>query len=116
MRGMKLNHVGGFHDWYLIRITSISDYIDPNVDVKVQLKFTSQAAFDCLLEFEGSTYIKYCLGSCNRIYLSSIVMDDKYKYCVDGEEELDINDIAHYSYFRGKKMRWKFVLKEENDW
>ena len=109
-------HVGGFHDWYLVGMEAKSDPYDCFVDAKVQLRFTSQAAFDVLLEFEGSTYINYSFCSANRIYLSSIVIDKELKYWVDGQEDIDLNDIKNHSYIQGNKLRWKFVLKTDDDW
>ena len=66
-----MNHVGGFHDWYLVSLSGVSDYIDCNVESKLQLRFTSQAAFDVLVEFEGGIYLKYGFYTCNRIYQST---------------------------------------------
>lgn len=110
-----MNHVGGFHDWYLVSINAISNPYGYEDDCKVQLKFNSQAAFDVLLEFD-SAYIKYSFCPFNRIYLSSVIIANGNIYWVDGEEELEISDIEHYNYIQGNKLKWKFVLKEENDW
>lgn len=110
-----MNHVGGFHDWYLISITAISDPYTCELESKVQLKFSSQAAFDTLVEFDGA-FIKYNFCPANRIYLSSVVIDGDIKYWVDGEEELSIEDVKNYDHIAGTGLRWKFVLKEEDDW
>lgn len=111
-----MNHVGGFHDWYLVGFEGNSNYIDCNIESKFQLRFTSQAAFDVLVEFEGGIYVKYGFCTCNRIYLSSVVIDGDHKYWVDGEEDCSVNDIKYFDYIHGNKLRWKFILKEEDDW
>ena len=111
-----MNHVGGFHDWYLVGMECKSDPYDCFVDSKLQLRFTSQAAFDVLLEFEGGIYVKYGFYSSNEIYLSSIVFNKEHKYWVDGEEELNFEDIEQYQYIQGNKLRWKFILKEKENW
>lgn len=108
-------HVGGFHDWYLVNLEAKSDPYDCSNSSKIQLRFTSQAAFDTLLEFEGG-YIKYNFCPANRIYLSSIVFNDDFIYWVDGEEDLEFKDIKDYNYILGNKLRWKFILKEDHDW
>lgn len=109
-----MNHVGGFHDWYLISIEASSNpYSCDNVS-KVRLKFTSQAAFDVLVEFDGA-YIKYNFCWANRIYLSTLIVDE-YVYWVDGEEDVDLKYIEDYNYIQGNALRWKFILKEEHDW
>ncbi len=110
-----MNHVGGFHDWYLVGIEGKSDPYDCFVDSKLQLRFTSQAAFDVLLEFEGGIYIKYGFYSANRIYLSSIIINDEQKYWVDGEEDLKFESIEQYQYIQANKLRWKFILKENKE-
>lgn len=109
-----MNHVGGFHDWYLISIEAKSDPYEGDLKSTVLLKFSSQAAFDVLLEFDGA-FIKYNFCPANRIYLSSTIVDE-YVYWVDGEEELTLKDIERYSYIQGNKLRWKFILKDEHDW
>lgn len=111
-----MNHVGGFHDWYLIGMEAKSDPYDCNTDSIVTLRFNSQCAFDVLLQFYGAVYIKYNFYSANRIYLSSVILDNDKAYWVDGDEDLSINDIGNYDYILGNKMRWKFVMKEEHDW
>lgn len=109
-------HVGGFHDWYLVAIEGNNDPYDCEIDSKLTLRFTSQAAFDVLLEFEQGIYIKYSFESNNRIYLSSIVLDDNHKYWVDGDEDLSISDLDNYEYIQGNKMRWKFILNPNKEW
>ena len=109
-----MNHVGGFHDWYLVGIEAKSDPYDCDFISKVQLKFTSQAAFDVLVEFDGA-YIKYNFCSANRIYLSTVIVDE-YVYWIDGEENVDLKYIEDYQYIQGNKLRWKFILKDKHSW
>ena len=110
-----MEHVGGFHDWYLTSISANSDPYEGELISTVQLKFRSQAAFDVLVEFEGA-YIQYNFCPANRIYLSSIVLDGDLVYWVDGEEDLSVDDVKNYDHVVGNKLRWKFVLKEKCDW
>ena len=111
-----MNHVGDFHDWYLTTITWKSNPVDPEIDNTITLRFESQAAFDTLVQFEGGTILNYCLSPCNRIYLSSIVFDENCIYWVDGDEGLKLRDIEGHEYVKGNKLRWKFVVKDEDDW
>lgn len=108
-----MNQVGDFHDWYLINANLISNPYDYDQVSKLQLKFSSEAAFNLLLEFE-KPYIKYNFSGSNRINLSSIVID-KYIYWIKGDTN-NLKELDKYDYFRGNKLKWKFVLKEENDW
>lgn len=109
-----MNSVGGFHDWYLVSIEASTNPYDCDTESKTKLRFTSQTAFDTLLEFKDA-YIKYYFEWANRIYSSRVIIDGENKYWVD-DEEADISDIENYNYIQGSKLRWKFVLKEENDW
>ena len=110
-----MNHTGGFHDWYLISITAKSNPYSCEEAATVQLKFNSQAAFDTILEFEDCICIDFAFGMYNRIYSSSVIFKDDMVYWVDSDE-VDFNCIKKYSSIRAKKLRWKFVVKEENDW
>jgi hypothetical protein len=110
-----MNHTGGFHDWYLISITAISNPYTCEQEATLQLKFNSQAAFDTILEFEGSIDINFSFEMYNRIYSSSVIFKDGRVYWVDNDE-FDLECIRKYNYISAKKLRWKFILKEENDW
>lgn len=110
-----MNHTGGLHDWYLISITANSNPYSCEEMAKVQLKFNSQAAFDVILEFEECIGIDYAFETYNRIYSSSIIFKDDYIYWVDNDE-VDLDDIHKYNNISAKKLRWKFVVKENNDW
>jgi len=105
-------HVGGFHDWYFIGLQAIANQYDCEIPATVQLKFSSQAAFDTLVEFEHP-YIKYAFAPINRVYLSSVVIDGDLKYWVEGDENIKPQDVKKFGFVCGKKMRWKFVVKEE---
>lgn len=85
-----------------------------NQETKIQLRFSSEATFDLLLEFD-KPLIKYNFSGSNRINLSCIVIDE-YIYWINGERKIILKDIDKYNYFRGEKLKWKFILKEENDW
>ena len=110
-----MNHTGGFHDWYLISITAKSNPYSCEEEATVQLKFNSQAAFDAILEFEGCICIDFGFGTYNMIYSSSVIFKDDMVYWVNSDE-IDFDDIKNYSNVGAKKLRWKFVVKEENDW
>lgn len=109
-----MNNVDGFHDWYLISMSVTSDLYDYCTKSKLILKFNSDVAFDLLLEFE-TPYIKYNFTSSNRIDLTTIIID-KYIYWINGEENIKVENIEKYNYIRGSKLRWKFILKDKNDW
>ena len=111
-----LNHVGGFHDWYLVGIEGKSDPYHCSVNAKVRLHFTSQSAFDVIVEFEEGIFINYGLASANRIYLSTILFNDGHIYWIDGEEEISPEEIENYNYIQGNQLRWKFVVKENENW
>lgn len=109
-------HVGGFHDMYLIGMSATADYLDCTNASKLQLLFHSQGAFNVLVEFEDHVFLKYGFCTCNRIYLSSLIVEGEHKYWVDGEEDLSYSDIRQYDYIQGKYLRWKFILKEDEEW
>lgn len=111
-----MEHVGCFHDMYLIGMNAVSDYLDFQNEAKLQLRFHSQGAFDVLVEFEGAIDVNYTWVTCNRIYLSSIVFKEPNIYWLDGSDELTAIDINDYSYISGQKLRWKFILSEEDEW
>ena len=112
-----MNHTGGFHDQYWVEIKGVADEIDPNVDAKLQIRFTSQGPFDVLVEFEGGIHLDIGFYSSNRIFTSTIVIGKECIYWVnDAEDGLLEKDIKSYSYISAKKLRWKFIDKEENDW
>ena len=112
-----INHTGAFHDQYWVEIKGISDDVDPWKDSKLQIRFTSQGPFDVLVEFEGGIYLKTGFYSSNRIYTSTVVIGKEHIYWVnDAEDGLKEDEVNRYNYIRGKKLRWKFILKEENDW
>lgn len=111
-----MNHVGAFHDTYLVGMEAEADEYDFNNLAKLRLKFSSQGAFDILMEFEGDITIKYTFTTTNRIYLSSIVFDENQIYWVDGDEDLRPMDIQYFDYIQGQKLRWKFILKENSEW
>ena len=81
----------------------------------MKLKFNSQAAFDTILEFKGCIDINFSFETYNRIYSSSVVFKDGMIYWMDNDE-VDLERMREYSYIGAKNLRWKFVLKEENDW
>ena len=108
-------HTGGLHDWYLVSINAVSDPYSCDKEATLTLKFTSQAAFDVLLQFEGGIGINYGFGMYNRIYSSSVIFHNDKVYWVENDE-FDIEDLHRYSRISGDKLRWKFVVKEENDW
>ncbi len=110
-----MEHTGGLHDWYLVSITAKSNPYSCEEEATVQLKFNSQAAFDVVLEFEGCIGINFGFETYNRIYSSSILFKDDMIYFVDSDE-VDWDYIHQYSTISAKKLRWKFVVKEENDW
>lgn len=110
-----MNALSWLHDWYLVEINAKTNPYDCDSEAKVQLKFTSQAAFDALLEFDDPC-IKYHFEWANRIYLSCIKKNNENIYWIDGDEEVEIEDIENYDYISGSNLRWKFILKEENDW
>lgn len=109
-------HVGAFHDTYLIGMEAEADYIDFKTPAKLRLKFHSPGAFNILVEFEDGIFIKYSFYSANRIYLSSIVIDGKNKYWVDGDEDLRPMDIENFQYIQANHIRWKFILKDDGEW
>lgn len=112
-----INHTGAFHDQYWVEIKGISDEIDPWKDAKVQIRFTSQGPFDVLVEFEGGIHLKTGFYSSNRIYTSTVVIGKEHIYWVnDAEDGLKEEEVKDYNYIQGKKLRWKFILKEEDDW
>ena len=108
-------HTGGFHDWYLISITAVSNPYSCEEEATLKLKFNSQAAFDTILEFKGCIDINFSFETYNRIYSSSVVFKDGMIYWMDNDE-VDLERMREYSYIGAKNLRWKFVLKEENDW
>ena len=103
--------VGAFHDTYLIGMEAEASYLYCDEPAKFRLKFHSPGAFDILVEFIDAINVNYHLTSCNRIYLSSIVFKDDLIYWVDGDEDLGPNDINGYNYIYGKKLRWKYIIK-----
>lgn len=110
-------HTGNFHDNYLVELKANANYIDFTIPAKLQIRFTSQGPFDILVEFEDGIYIKSGFFSCNRIYTSTIVIGKEYIYWVyDAEEGLLEDEIDKYQYIQAKKLRWKFINKNENDW
>lgn len=112
-----MNQTGGFHDQYWVEIKGVADEIDPFVDAKLQIRFTSQGPFDVLVEFEGGIHLDIGFYSSNRIFTSTIVIGKECIYWVnDAEDGLLEKDIKSYSYISSKKLRWKFIDKEENDW
>ena len=112
-----MNHTGGFHDQYWVEIKGIADEVDPNVDAKLQIRFTSQGPFDVLVEFEGSIHMNIGFYSSNRIYTSTVVLGEKSIYWVnDAEDGLLEKKVEDYRYIQSKKLRWKFIDKLENDW
>lgn len=111
-----MNHVGCFHDWYLLKMEAVSNPYSCEEEAKLQLRFTSQGAFDALVEFEQGITINYSFCNANRIYLSSIVFNDGHIYWLNGDEELTEEDINSFDYIQANKLRWKFVLKENHNW
>lgn len=112
-----MNHTGGFHDQYWVEIKGVSDDVDPWKSAKLQIRFTSQGPFDVLVEFEDGIYIKSGFYSSNRIYTSTVVIGKKYIYWVnDAEDGLSEDKVNEYNHIQSKKLRWKFILKEEDDW
>lgn len=112
-----MNHTGGFHDQYWVEIKGVSDDVDPEVNSKLQIRFTSQGPFDVLVEFEGSIYMNIGFYSCNRIFVSTVVIGKKCIYWVnDAEDGITEEEVKDYRYIAAKKLRWKFVVKQENDW
>lgn len=112
-----INHTGGFHDQYWVEIKGVADEIDPWNNAKLQIRFTSQGPFDVLVEFEDGIYLKTGFYSANRIFTSTVVIGKEYIYWVnDAEDGLSEDEVNSYNYIQSKKLRWKFVLKEKNDW
>ena len=111
-----MNHVGGFHDWYLVEVKGYFDDIDFMGESSLVLRFRSQAAFDVLVEFSRDVYLNYGFTSCNRIYLSSVVVDGEAKYWVDGEEDVRKEFIKEFSYIKSESLRWKFIIKTDEEW
>lgn len=112
-----MNHTGGFHDQYWVEIKGVADEIDPWKSAKVQIRFTSQGPFDVLVEFEDGLYLNIGFYSSNRIYTSTVVIGKEHVYWVnDAEDGLKESEVKDYKYIQAKKLRWKFILKEENDW
>ncbi len=112
-----IRNVCSFHDWYLVGIVANSDPYK-EMTSKLQLKFNSQGHFDCVVEFEDDIYINMCFSYANRIYLSSVIIEGEYIYWVDGDEELSYESFKEcdFNYISSRKLRWKFLAKEENDW
>ena len=93
------------------------NYVDPWKDAKLQIRFTSQGPFDVLVEFEGGIYLNIGFYSSNRIYTSTVVIGKEHVYWVnDAEDGLKESEVKDYKYIQAKKLRWKFIVKEENDW
>ena len=112
-----MEHTGGFHDQYWVEMRAISDDVDCFTPAKLQIRFTSQGPFDVLVEFEDGLYINIGFYSANRIFTSTVVVGEKFIYWVnDAEDGLSEKEVKNYRFIQCKKLRWKFILKEENDW
>lgn len=112
-----INHTGAFHDQYLVEMKAISDDADCFAPAKLQIRFTSQGPFDVLVEFEDGLYIELGFYSSHIIFTSTVVIGEKYIYWVyDAEDGLLEEEVKKYQHIQCKKLRWKFILKKEDDW
>lgn len=107
-----MEHVGAFHDSYLVGIEGFFNDLDLETPGSLKLKFTTGGEFDILVEFIGDVKVKYLFNICNRIYLSSIIFFNNSIYWVDGNDELTSSDIEDYDYISSEKLRWKFIEKD----
>ena len=107
-----MEHVGAFHDSYLVGIEGFFNDLDLETPGSLKLRFTTGGEFDVLVEFIGSVKVKYLFTTCNRIYLSSVIFFNNSVYWVDGNDELTSVDIEDYDYISSEKLRWKFIEKD----